>query len=61
MPDVDFIDEVYVKAWEFREKVQGMFRQDKEKGDSGASDGAELSSPVDDGLFSGVAASVKRD
>ena len=61
VPDADFIDEVYVKAWEFREKVQGKFRQDKEAGAAGASDGEELSSPVADGLFSGVAAAVRRD
>ena len=61
VPDVDFIDEVYVKAWEFREKVQAKFRQDKAAGDSGAADGAELSPAVDDGLFSGVAATARRD
>ena len=61
VPDTDFIDEVYVKAWEFREKIQAMFRQDKEEGDTRASDGAELSPAVDDGLFSGVAATARRD
>ena len=61
VPDVDFVDEVYVKAWSFREKVQGKFREAKDAGNIGAADGAELSPAVDDGLFSGVAAAVKRD
>ena len=61
VPDVDFIDEVYVKAWTFRSKVQSSFRRNEAKAGDGVSNGQELPASVDDGLFSGVAASSKRD
>lgn len=59
VPDTDFVDEVYVKALSFREKVQASFRQDKAASDSGASDSEELQASVGDGLFEGVAVSAK--
>ena len=60
MPDADFIDEVYVKAWTFRNKVQASFRSHEGDAAGGASDGADVSAAVGDGVFSGVAASVER-
>ncbi len=59
MPDVNFIDEVYVKAWTFRLKVQGNFRSDEGKTDNGITDAENVQDSVGDGLFSGVAAKVK--
>lgn len=60
MPDTDFIDEVYVKAWSFRLKVQSNFRGNEEKTDKGTVVEENVSETVDDGLFSGVAGKVKR-
>lgn len=60
MPDADFVDEVYVKAWTFREKVQADFRCHETKASGESSDGEDVSTAVDDGVFSGVAASVER-
>lgn len=59
MPDTDFIDEVYVKAWSFRLKVQSNFRGNEEKTDKGTVVEENISETVDDGLFSGVAGKVK--
>ena len=61
MPDADFIDEVYVKAWSFRLKVQNQLKCRKTKTDSGITDGKDVSSSVDNGLFSDVAGSAQRD
>lgn len=59
MPDVDFINEVYIKAWSFRSKVQDNFRHDEGKTDNGAADKKNVQDSVGDGVFSGVAATVK--
>ena len=59
MPDTDFIDEVYVKAWSFRLKVQGNFKGDEGKADRRTPVKEDIQETVGDGLFSGVAASVK--
>ena len=59
MPDTDFIDEVYVKAWSFRLKVQSNFRGNEEKTDKGSIVEENVSETVDNGLFSGVAGKVK--
>ena len=59
MPDTDFIDEVYVKAWSFRLKVQGKLKRDEGTTDKGTSVKEGVSETVDDGLFSGVAGKVK--
>lgn len=61
MPDVDFINEVYIKAWSFRLKVQGEFGHNEDKTDNGTVVAENVPDSVDDGLFSDVAASVKRD
>lgn len=60
MPDTDFIDEVYVKAWSFRLKVQSNFRGNEEKTDKGTVVEENVSETVDNGLFSGVAATTKK-
>ncbi len=59
MPDTDFIDEVYVKAWSFRLKVQADFGSHEKKADKGTTVKEDVSETVDNGLFSGVAATVK--
>ena len=59
MPDTDFIDEVYVKAWSFRLKVQSNFRGNEEKTDKGTVVEENIQETVDNGLFSGVAGKVK--
>ena len=59
MPDVNFVDEVYVKAWSFRLKVQNYFVGNEEEGDTGSTIGQDVSDSVDDGLFSGVTSKNK--
>lgn len=59
MPDVDFIDEVYIKAWTFRSEVQDKFKRNEGKPDSGTVVSEDVQDSVGDGLFSGVAASTK--
>ena len=59
MPDTDFIDEVYVKAWSFRLKVQSNFRGNEKTTDKGTADAEDVQDSVGDGLFSGVAGKVK--
>lgn len=61
MPDVDFVNEVYVKAWSFRTEVQNQFKRNEGKADSGTTDRTDIPSSLDNGLFSDVASSVKRD
>ncbi len=60
VPDTDFIDEVYVKALSFREKVQAMFGQDKAAPDGGDTNNEELQASLGDGLFEGVTVSAKQ-
>ena len=61
MPDVNFIDEVYVKAWSFRNKVQALFTENEANTNRTAAEQADVSETVGDGLFSDVAASAQRD
>ena len=61
MPDTSFIDEVYVKAWSFRNKVQALFTENEGKSDKQSPEQKELPAAVGDDLFSGVAATSKRD
>lgn len=60
MPDMNFIDEVYVKAWTFRNEVQEKFGRDEKEADVGNPDGKGVQEDVGDDLFSGVAGSNKR-
>lgn len=59
MPDTDFIDEVYVKAWSFRIKIQSNFRKNEGKTDKGTVVKENMEKTVDDGLFSGVKSADK--
>ena len=61
MPDVNFIDEVYVKAWSFRNQVQALFTENAADTDRAAAEQADVSETVGDGLFSDVAVSAQRD
>ena len=61
MPDVNFIDEVYVKAWSFRNQVQTLFTENEANTNRTAAEQADVSETVGDGLFSDVAASAQRD
>lgn len=61
MPDVNFIDEVYVKAWSFRNQVQTLFTENEANTNRAAAEQADVSETVGDGLFSDVAASAQRD
>ena len=61
MPDVNFIDEVYVKAWSFRNKVQTLFTENAADTDRAVSEQKDVPEAVGDGLFSDVAASAQRD
>lgn len=61
MPDTRFIDEVYVKAWSFRGEVQKNFERNEEKPSDGDTESKDIPEIVGNGLFSGVAASNKRN
>lgn len=58
VPDTEFIDEVYVKAWTFRVEVQGKLKVHEGQAGGGAAVKADVQPPVGDGLFSGVAGSA---
>lgn len=59
IPDTNFIDEVYVKAWSFRQKVLQELGVYNEKATGGVSDGADVSKVVGDNVFQGVVMSAK--
>ena len=61
MPDVDFVNEVYVKAWSFRNKVQAHFAENAANTDRAAVEQKNIPEAVGDGLFSDVAGSTQRD
>ena len=61
MPDVNFIDEVYVKAWSFRNQVQALFTENATDADRTVSKQKDIPETVGDGLFSDVAGSAQRD
>jgi hypothetical protein len=60
MPDSNFVNEVYSKAWIFRCDVQKQFEHPEAKADNGVNDTKNVPADVGDGVFSGVAATVKR-
>jgi len=60
MPDTGFIDEVYVKAWSFRLKVQSNFRGNEEATDNRTVVEKDMAETVDNGVFSGVKSTTKR-
>ncbi len=55
VPDVNFIDEVYTKAWLFRTSVQEKFQKKDKSADTRPSDGSDVQPSVGNGLFDGVA------
>lgn len=59
MPDGDFVSEVYLKAHSFRQSVQEKLKR-PERQASASDDGKGVQAPVDDDVFSGASASVKR-
>lgn len=60
MPDGNFVDEVYSKAYSFRAEVQRKFGGDEDKATDGVSDGEDVPTDVDNGVFSGVAGKSER-
>lgn len=54
MPDSNFVDEVWVKAWTFRNKIQESFGQHEKQADNKSTDGQDVQATLDDGLFSGI-------
>lgn len=60
MPDGNFIDEVYSKAYTFRAEVQRKLGGDEEKTADKVSDGESVPADVGNGLFSGVAGKSER-
>lgn len=59
MPDVNFVDEVYAKAYEFRLNVQKKLRANEKKTADRLSDGKNVPADVGNDLFSGIAATAK--
>lgn len=62
MPDTTFVDEVYVKAWSFRSKVQEKLKTPTKPADTNASntDGRDsVEKTMGDGIFSSVTATAK--
>ncbi|MDR2701084.1 MAG: hypothetical protein LBB72_01475 [Spirochaetaceae bacterium] len=53
MPDIDFVDEVYVKAHSFRQEIQKQLRL-PEKETAGQNEREGVQDPVGNGLFQGV-------
>lgn len=63
MPDTTFVDEVYVKAWTFRGKVQDKLKVSNTNADTNTplENGQQrVDAPVGDGVFQAVAASSSR-
>ena len=59
VPDVDFVDELYIKAYSFRLKVQKQLELSKKSTDRENTDGQSVLPSVDGGLFEGVATTDK--
>lgn len=58
MPDQDLCNEIYVKAWAFREEVQNKFNGTNEPANIGPDENRpDIPQNVDDGLFADVATS----
>jgi len=60
VPDVEFISELYVKAYQFREGIRARLRGNKESAVREA-DNEAVQETMGDGIFQGVAAGIKRD
>ncbi len=57
MPDMDFVNDVYMKAYTFRNKVQEQLRAETDSGNDKESGDKNVSETVQDGLFEGVSSS----
>ncbi len=53
VPDTELIDELYVKAWSFRQEVKAALGRTEENSDRRPSDGKNVQETMDDGVFSG--------
>lgn len=60
MPDIDFVNDVYMKAYTFRNKVQEQFRNENRAGDNKETGNKNISKTVQDGLFEGINSRNKR-
>jgi len=58
MPDIDFIDEVYLKAHSFRQEIQEKIKL-PEKEAVTQDEQEDIQNSLDDGIFQGVAGSNK--
>lgn len=54
MPDMDFVNDVYMKAYTFRNKVQEQLRAEADSGHDKESGDKDVPAAVQDGLFEGV-------
>lgn len=54
MPDVDFVNDVYMKAYTFRNKVQEQLRAEADSGHDKKSGDKNIPETVSDGLFEGI-------
>lgn len=54
MPDVDFVNDVYMKAYTFRNKVQEQLGAEADSGHDKKSGDTDIPETVSDGLFEGV-------
>ena len=54
LPDANFIDEVFAKAYMFRNKVQKQFIERTTAGDSNEIKNEDVPGPIQTGLFDGV-------
>ncbi len=54
MPDVDFVNDVYMKAYTFRNKVQKQLRAETDSGHDKKAGNKNVSVAVPDGVFEGV-------
>ena len=51
VPDTELIDELYVKAWSFRQEVKNALGRTEENSDRRSSDGKNVQETMDDGVF----------
>ncbi len=59
VPDTELIDELYVKAFTFREEVKNQIGRAKKEADSAKSEHEDVQKTLDDDVFSGVTGDTK--
>ena len=57
--DTELIDELYVKAFTFREEVKNQIGRAKKEADSAKSEHEDVQKTLDDDVFSGVTGDTK--